>query len=109
MAAKVSVIWHVHATDRIKSAVEWCKLRFGERTAIKFYRRILAEGARLAYAPYIGFPEELLNDGPVFYRSLVVHRNFKLIYYVEDAYAELHIIDLWDVRRAPDEMQRDIL
>ena len=34
-----------------------------------------------------------------YFGSLSVRPHFKLIYYVDEARAELHIVDFWDMRR----------
>ena len=41
----------------------------------------------------------LLEGKSISYRSLSVRPHFKLIYYVNEARAELHIVDFWDMRR----------
>ncbi len=43
--------------------------------------------------------ETLLEKEPEGYRNLVVHQNYKLVYYVEGN--TIYIVDLWDTRREP--------
>lgn len=101
MAEKLSLIWHASFEEKLKAAIRWSRFHFGERTAGKFYRRIIEESNRLTFAPYIGGVEPLLDGFPIEYRSLVVHKHFKVVYYVDEANALVHIVDMWDVRREP--------
>lgn len=43
--------------------------------------------------------EKLLRNRKHIYRSFVVHRHYKLIYYIEKD--TVYIADLWDTRREP--------
>ena len=45
----------------------------------------------------MGKKEPLLEKELEGYRSIVVHQNYKLVYYVESDI--IYIVDLWDTRR----------
>ena len=100
MVAKVSIVWHSQTSEKVRQSVQWCLDQDGERVAGNFYRRLKKEVTRLSFAPYIGSYEFLLEDKRRF-RSLFVRPYFKLIYYVDEVYSEIHIVDLWDTRRDP--------
>ena len=53
----------------------------------------------LAANPRLGITEPLLAGRKREYRSIVVHKLFKLVYYVKDE--TLYIAALWDTRREP--------
>ena len=53
----------------------------------------------IARNPAVGPKEPLLAGRPEEYRSVVAHKNCKLVYYVKDDI--LHIAALWDTRREP--------
>ena len=56
--------------------------------------------------PGIGSYEPLLVERPEGFRSVVVHRNCKLVYYVDGD--TLYIADLWDTRREPRAQAGDV-
>lgn len=110
MVAEVSirnVIWHQKAQQEFDSTLQWCRFRFGERIATKFYRQTKSREKMLSIFPYMGPIEESLSDLPIPYRYLLVHQHFKLIYYVDESQSELHIVDFWDVRRDPKQLTID--
>ena len=49
--------------------------------------------------PCIGLREPLMAERPEGFRSVVVHRNCKLVYYVDGD--TVYIADVWDTRREP--------
>ena len=53
----------------------------------------------LAANPRLGIAEPLLAGRKREYRSIVVHKLFKLVYYVKDE--TVYIAALWDTRREP--------
>ena len=46
----------------------------------------------------------LLSGKKYRYRSLRVRPHFKLIYFVDEPRAELHVVDFWDTRRDPNQL-----
>ena len=73
--------------------------RFGKQAAEKTHARIMQALHLLAANPRLGKEEPLLAGRKREYRSLVVHKLFKLVYYVKDD--TLRIAALWDTRREP--------
>ena len=53
----------------------------------------------LEWNPNLGPAEPYLADAPVLYRSIVVNRLNKIIYWINDDVIE--IVDFWDTRREP--------
>lgn len=51
--------------------------------------------------PYLGEVEQLLIGRRLEYRSLVIHKYAKLVYYVNEKKSALFIAALWDTRREP--------
>lgn len=56
---------------------------------------------RLASAPFIGKVEPLLQGSGLPFRSLVIHKHYKLIYHYDKNTDTLRIAALWDTRREP--------
>ena len=73
----------------------------------KFYARILDYEKLLQSNPGMGKKEPLLEKEPEGYRSIVVHQNYKLVYYVESDI--IYIVDLWDTRREPDAQANNLI
>ena len=93
------VIWDDDASEKLVNALEYGRYTFGERVMKKFYTRILDYEKLLQSNPGMGKKEPLLEKEPEGYRSLVVHPNYKLVYYVNGD--TIYIVDLWDTRREP--------
>ncbi len=93
------MIWDDDASEKLVNALEYGRYTFGERIMKKFYTRILDYEKLLQSNPGMGKKEPLLEKEPEGYRSLVVHPNYKLVYYVDGD--TIYIVDLWDTRREP--------
>ena len=93
------VIWDDDASEKLADTLEYGRDTFGERAMKKFYARILDYEKLLQSNPGAGKREPLLEKEPEGYRSIVVHQNYKLVYYVEGD--TIYIVDLWDTRREP--------
>jgi len=77
-----------------------------ERAAIDTYNIILDEIDFLAKQPKMAAKEWLLEEFPREYRSLVVKKKYKVIYFIEDEI--VHISAVWDCRRNPDTLVNDM-
>lgn len=104
----MEVVWRPTALVTFYDAVNYTEEHFGPRTAQRFAKRIKSYEALLAAHPYLGPIEPCLSHLPTPYRSLVVHRHYKLIYCVDEAGEEVTIIALWDTRRNPLRMPQDV-
>lgn len=95
----MQVIWNKQAAKQFEMIINYIHQEFGERVALQFYNRVISYEPLLAANPRIGAKEPLLRRRKQNFRSIVVHKYCKLIYYVEDDM--LYIADLWDTRRNP--------
>lgn len=93
------VTWNQKALDQLDDILEYGRQEFGVRTARQLFIRIMSYEPLLAANPKLGKTEPLLANRKRAYRSIVAHRNFKLIYYVEGD--TVYIANLWDTRREP--------
>ena len=92
------IIWN-KAKREMDFAYVWCGEYFGLAVADKYLANLQHDIELLSSFPEIGLREPLLEGKSISYRSLSVRPHFKLIYYVDEARAELHIVDFWDMRR----------
>ena len=73
-----------------------------KKIAINTYNTILNEIDFLVKHPKMAAIESLLEDFPHTYRSLVVMRKYKVIYFIENEI--IHISAIWDCRQNPDSL-----
>ena len=95
----MQVTWNKKALTQLDAVMKYGIREFGERTAQRLYARIMSYEPLLAANPRLGVEEPLLAGRKRQYRSLVVHKLFKLVYYVKND--TLYIAALWDTRREP--------
>ena len=103
----MQVIWNTEATRQLDLLIDYVGQEFGQRAMQNLYDRLLSYEPLLAANPGLGRKEPLLEGHPKGFRSIVVHRYCKLIYYVEED--GLHIADLWDTRREPDAQANNLI
>lgn len=98
----MQVKWSKKASKAFDDALAQGMILFGARVSEMFYSKVKSHDALLATHPHLGRVEPLLAHKKRHeYRSLVVHKHFKLIYYIESVCDTLYIVDLWDTRREP--------
>ncbi len=102
----MQVRWSKKGKYKLASAVEQCREMFGDRVAERFLRRITEDEICLAAHPHLGKVEPLLAHKKIVYRSLVVHKHYKIVYYI--AGSVIRIINFWDTRREPAALVRHI-
>ena len=95
----MKVIVQKATARQISRVYTYGEQHFGKRAAEKTHARIVEALHLLAANPRLGVAEPLLAGRKRQYRSLVVHKLFKLVYYVKDN--TLYIAALWDTRREP--------
>ena len=95
----MKVIVQKAAARQISRVYTYGEQHFGKRAAEKTHTRIVEALHLLAANPRLGVAEPLLAGRKREYRSIVVHKLFKLVYYVKDD--TLYIAALWDTRREP--------
>ena len=93
------IIWYPEATNRLRQTVSYIHTKYGSKSSAKFLREAYRTERLLAKYPYIGSAEPYLADAPVTYRSIVVNRLNKIVYWINNDVIE--IVDFWDTRREP--------
>lgn len=95
----MKIVWSVQAKEVLQQTSNYIRKEFGKRSKQKFLDEVLHVASLLENNPYLGQVESLLNEAPVEYRSIVVNRINKLVYYIHDN--SIEIVVLWDTRREP--------
>lgn len=104
----VKIVWSKKANQRRIAFLAYGKQKFGEQVAHKMNEHIKAHVHLLASNPQLGITEPLLTQRTRQYRSLVVHKLIKIIYFVDTSNNRIHIADLWDTRRDPGHLAQSI-
>lgn len=97
----VQVIWQKDALGELQQALRYGQENFGRQVMERFYEQISKCEILLAANPYMGSLEPLLAARQTSYRSLVIHKHYKLIYWVDEKKEILYVSDLWDTRKEP--------
>ena len=103
----MKVILLPNALKRLDEIFDWIKTTDNENTASKVYNSILDELEILEKQPYIATIELLLEDLPKQFRSLVINRKFKAVYYIEEQQNTVFVTTIWDCRRNPSDLQKE--
>ena len=95
----MKIIWAEEAFQVWQDTIDYIVKEFGVRAAEKFYKKTEEWQDVLSSSPKAGKIEPLLNNRRRSYRSIVITKQAKLIYYIEDE--TVFIVDFWDTRREP--------
>ena len=68
----------------------------------------IAFADRVAKHPESYTPESLLADRKRLYRSCIIMDRFKIVHYYAKSSDTIHIVDIWDMRMSPENLQRRI-
>ncbi len=95
----LKIRWHKRAVAQLYEVADYILSNFGESTRQEFMNEVEHAVLSLADMPSIGKCEPLLAHRKQTYRSIVVRRLNKVVYYVKDDI--IHIAAFWDTRREP--------
>ena len=74
------------------------------QAAWKIITDILQATDQLSIHPEMAEAEQLLQERPETFRSLVVRQTYKVVNYIEDTV--IYIADVWDCRQFPEKMKK---
>ena len=83
----------------VQATAEYVKEEFGRRAEQKFKAKFREAIRLVADNPYLGPIESLLSDLPQTYRSVVVGKQNKMVYHIEEDEKTIYVDDFWDCRR----------
>ena len=90
---------HKRAADQLHQEEEYILRNFGERARQEFMERIEKTTLSLIEIPTLGKIDPLFAHRKQTYRSIIVGRLNKIVYFIKDDI--LHIAAFWDTRREP--------
>lgn len=95
----MKIHWHKRAATQLHQVEEYVLRDFGERIRQEFIDEVEQPTLSLADMPTMGKIDPLFAHRKQIYRSIIVRRLNKVIYYVKGD--TLHIAAFWDTRREP--------
>ena len=100
------VKWSERAVKSLHDVEAYILREFGEQTRAKFMQASKDTAERLEKFPEMGQKEPLLAHRRLPYRSVVVERKSKMIYYIREQ--QVVIADFWECRREPSRNKRGL-
>jgi plasmid stabilization system protein ParE len=104
----MKVILLPKALSRLDEIFDWIKITNNENSAAKVYNSILDELEVLERQPKMAAIESILEDLPKQFRSLIVNRKYKAVYYIEEQKDTVFVATIWDCRQNPDNLTKEI-
>jgi plasmid stabilization system protein ParE len=96
------------ALSRLDEIFDWIKTTNSENSAAKVYNSILDELEILEKQPEIAAIEPILEGLPKQFRSLIVNRKYKAVYYIEKQSNTVFVATIWDCRQDPDNLTKEM-
>jgi plasmid stabilization system protein ParE len=96
----MKIIWMEVAQQQLDVIYEFLA-QHSEIAAVEIYNDIIDETDKLCIFPEMAAIEPLLKKEKYIYRSLVVRRNYKVIYRINAQTKEVIVSSIWDCRRNP--------
>ena len=100
----MKIHWHKRAAAQLHKIEEYVQRDFGERIRQEFMDEVEQATLSLADMPTMGIIDPLFAHRKQTYRSLIVRRLNKIVYYVQGD--TIHIAAFWDTRREPKSQAR---
>ena len=95
----MKIHWHKRADAALHQVEKYVLDEFGDRVRQEFMDEIEEAVLALADMPMMGRLDPLFAHRKQAYRSIIVRRLNKVVYYVKDD--TVHIAAFWDTRREP--------
>ena len=102
------VKWTVKADRLFDKYVLNAFLEYGRKTSQKWMHQRIAFADRVAKHPESYTQESLLADRRHLYRSCIIMDRFKIFHYYAKSSDTIHIVDVWDMRMNPENLQKRI-
>lgn len=96
------LIYHANFLESYHRISNYGYAIFGEKSADKFDKTLRSIVKILKVFPLSFRQENSLRGLNVEYRSVVLLRNWKIVYRYEEERDDVHLIDIWDNRSNPD-------
>ncbi len=98
----MKVTWSEQAAESLRDIVSYVRKEFGIYAKQRIIHEVQEFVNLLPQNPQLGKVEPLQQDCSVEYRSYVINRINKVVYYINCDNNTIEIVALWDTRREPD-------
>lgn len=95
----MKIHWHKRAAAGMQKVEQYILHSFGEKVRQDFSDEIYSSVLALADMPYMGKIDPLFEHRKLTYRSIIVRKFNKIVYYIKDD--TIHIAAFWDCRSEP--------
>ena len=95
----MKIRWHKRAVAQLYEAENYVLWKFGEQTRQEFMDEVEQSVLKLSDMPMTGALDPLFAHRKRAYRSIIVRKLNKVVYYVDGGV--VHIAAFWDCRREP--------
>ena len=102
----MKIHWHKRAHAALQQVEEYVLNKFGETARQEFMSEVEQSVLALADMPTMGKLDPLVSHRRQAYRSIIVRRLNKVVYYVKDD--TIHVAAFWDTRREPKAQTRKV-
>ena len=102
---ELNIFWTQFAQDELEEIYKYYRRKAGVVVSKRIVKEIHNEAHILKKQPELGQIEELLKNRKEEFRYLV-HKNYKLIYWVNIEKNQVEIIDVFDTRQNPPKIKR---
>ena len=102
----MKLIWDEKALNQLKQVAWYIKKSFGVKRKNIYLREIHNAANMLLTQPYMGALDPQLSDRTKAYRSIIVNKLNKMVYYVENDVVT--IVAFWDCRRDSDQQSQHL-
>jgi len=97
---ELAVYWTQFAEDKLEDVFSYYIEKASEKIALHLVNGIIDKSLELEKNPLIGQKEMLLSDRIQEFRYLL-YKNYKIIYWVNEANQRVEIVNLFDCRQNP--------
>lgn len=98
--------WLNRAIDSLQQIAEYYKQEYSENSANKIVSEIRTTVGKLKDFPELAAIEPLLKNRAKTYRSLVISKKYKAVYYIDNN--TVYISQIWDCRQNPKKLKDKI-
>ena len=102
----MNIHWHKRAVAALQQVEAYVLDKFGEQTRQEFMDEVDQAVKTKKKTPSMGKKDPLFAHRRQEYRSIVVRRLNKVVYYIKDD--TIHIAAFWDTRREPQAQARQV-
>jgi plasmid stabilization system protein ParE len=102
---ELNIFWTQFAQDELEEIYKYYRRKAGVTISKKIVKGIYNEALILEKQPKLGQIEELLKNRKEEFRYLI-HKNYKLIYWINSKENQVEITDVFDTRQNPPKIKR---